>query len=278
MKMNESLLVIFVLLTGSVPFLYRMVRQGSFSWFIKNDDLQYNESYKRAEKLRFFQIILGLCYFIVHGSIIWEWVNILIFMGLALIIGFAMEIIGSKTGLLFGGKYEYDIEKFPGPILEGVPLIIPISWAGLTYMGLNFCSLITGVQIGENDSQTILLIIMTSLFVTSLDLVLDPLAVNEKRWGWKHPGSYYKVPILNFAGWFFTVIVILCLYSLFNNEKLVSQDIDSFLKYSPALLFSILPLIASRPCFERGLIVPGIIGLMLSLAFILLLIIKLIYT
>ena len=33
--------------------------------------------------------ILGLCYFIMHGSIIWEWVNILIFMGLALIIGLA---------------------------------------------------------------------------------------------------------------------------------------------------------------------------------------------
>ena len=53
-----------------------------------------------------------------------------------------MEIVGEKTGIIFGGKYKYNLELTPGPSLLGIPIVIPIAWVMLTYMSYNlFCFL-----------------------------------------------------------------------------------------------------------------------------------------
>ena len=85
-----------------------------------------------------------------------------------------------------------------------------------------------------------------------LDLVLDPLAVDEKRWNWELPGIYYGIPILNFFGWLFVPLLILLIF-----------------QYAPGILFIFLPIIASRPCFERGLVIPGYVGVIISLTYLL---------
>ena len=114
-------------------------------------------------------------------------------------------------------------------------------------------------------------IILIAIFVVLLDFVLDPLAVNENRWNWESSGIYYGVPLLNFFGWLLVPILVLLIFHQYSQPLIVKVDSHSALfRYFPAILFTALPVIASRPCFERGLRIPGYIGIILSKIYFLL--------
>ena len=238
---------------------------GNLAWFIDKDQFGEDTNYIKAEKIRILQIILGYGYFLFHGSIFWGWNYMALFVSIAIIVSTVNEIIGSKYGLIFGGKYQYDQTLTPGPMIYNIPLLIPIVWSGLIYMSYSYISFLTD-QIITVDSfiSVIPLIIATGLLLVVLDMVLDPIAVDEKRWSWDFPGVYYGIPLLNFFGWFLTVAIILSIFFLIhipvNDHKVTS----SLFKYSLSIFFVILPTIATRPCYERGLKVPGHIGLSLS--------------
>ena len=92
--------------------------------------------------------------------------------------------------------------------------------------------------------------------------MLDPIAVDEKRWEWQSPGSYYGVPILNFFGWMVVPSVVLFFFQKLYQPIITNiYSYSFFFQYAPGLLFISLPVIASRPCFERGLTIPGYIGI-----------------
>ena len=250
----------------SIPIVYRYIRLGQFRWFSKNKaTLVNNPSYYSAEKFRVIQVFLGSILFFIHGIIFWGLYNIIIFFCITVIISFFAEIIGSKTGCFFGGKYQYNIHNVPGYVYYGIPFLIPIAWFGIIYTGMNFCYFITGIQFPlDTFINNYLYIIFSSFLVMLLDVILDPIAVDEKRWGWDKPGMYYGVPILNFIGWFLVPIIILFLFLQFFKPE-HNSNISSFLfQYFPGLLFMLLPLIASRPCFERNLRFPGYFGVFLS--------------
>lgn len=272
--MEKILFLLFIVLVITTPFLYRIIRLGNISWFVKKDQLDHSPNYDKAENLRFIQIILGLCYFIFHGLTLWGWTNIILFMFIVFVFSMSMEILGSQSGFMFGGKYEFDPHRSPGPIYAGIPLVIPLSWVGLTYMSLNYAMFITGHEFYVHSLEPLVLLVLPSFLMLLLDLVLDPIAVDEKRWGWEKPGSYYNVPPLNFSGWFITVFIMLWLFSILHVPIIVDKELSLLFQYSPGLLFMILPGIASRPCFERDLKIPGTIGLSLSIAMIIFALIK----
>ena len=187
------------------------------------------------------------------------------FVLVAIFVSTVHEIIGSKYGLIFGGEYRYKADSTPGPMIFGIPILIPLVWSGLVYMGLNYSSLITGLIVSKQTFNSgFSLIIFTGILLMILDMVLDPIAVDEGRWAWSKPGSYYGVPSLNFLGWFGTVVIILSIF--FNLVVPVNnaKDVYFLIQYSPAVLLTILPAIAARPCYERGLKIPGHIGLLFS--------------
>ena len=268
--MEKALLFIFFILIVSIPFLYRFVRIGRIGWFVKTTSSLINDkNYNTAEKLRTIQVLLGALFFIIHGALFWGVLNIVIFLTITFIVSLLLEIIGSKTGYVFGGKYHYNNDNTPGFILFGIPILIPIAWFGIIYMSINFCNYITNVRFPFEDSINHFFIILTAIFVMLLDLVLDPLAVDEKRWNWELPGIYYGIPILNFLGWLLVPLLILlifqhCSYSVI---KIISSYSVLF-QYAPGILFIFLPIIASRPCFERGLVIPGYAGVIISFTYL----------
>ena len=266
--MEKILFYIFVSLVITVPLFYRTIRLGKVSWFVGKDDLETNSNFIKAERLRFIQINIGYLYFFLHGSMIWGWLNIITFVIISFFIGVIIEIIGTKTGLIFGGKYEFNLKLSPGPSISGIPLIIPLSWSGLTYMILNYCELVLGGSFYSLSNQNIILLLLPSILMVLLDLILDPIAVDEKRWSWKKSGAYYGVPLLNFVGWLSTTFLILFIFQLFQSDFKIDKEVDFFFKHSPGILFCLLPAIASRPCFERGLKVPGFLGLLFSLGLV----------
>ncbi len=51
-------------------------------------------------------------------------------------------------------------------------------------------------------------VLFAALLTTATDLVIDPLAANRLGyWRWAEAGSYYGIPLVNFAGWFLTALV-----------------------------------------------------------------------
>ena len=227
-----------------------------------------DKNYNTAEKLRIIQVLLGALFFIIHGVLVWGFFNIAIFLIITIIVSLFLEIIGSKTGYVFGGKYHYNNDNTPGFILFGIPVLIPIAWFGIIYMSINFCNYVTNVRFPFENSINYYFIILTAIFVMFLDLVLDPLAVDEKRWNWELPGIYYGIPILNFFGWLLVPLLILLIFQ--HCSYPVTKVISSYsvlFQYAPGILFIFLPIIASRPCFERGLVIPGYIGVIISLIY-----------
>ena len=260
--MEKALLLIFFILIVSIPFLYRFVRIGRIGWFVKTTSiLTIDKNYNTAEKLRTIQVLLGAFFFIIHGALVWGFLNIAIFLIITIIASLLLEIIGSKTGYVFGGKYHYNNDNTPGFMLFGIPVLIPIAWFGIIYMCINFCSYVTNVRFPFENSINYFFIILTAIFVMLLDLVLDPLAVDEKRWNWELPGIYYGIPILNFFGWLLVPLLILFIFQYFSYPEIkIISSYSVLFQYVPGLLFIFLPIIASRPCFERGLVIPGYIG------------------
>ena len=104
--MEKILFYIFVILVITVPLFYRTIRLGKVSWFVEKDDLDTNGNFIKAEKLRFIQINTGYLYFLVHGSMIWGWLNIITFVTISFFIGVFVEIIG-----LFE-KYDFKLYGF----------------------------------------------------------------------------------------------------------------------------------------------------------------------
>ena len=256
----------FIPLVVTAPFVYRIIRLGKFTFFKKENDFPNNLNILIAEKVRFLQIILGYSYIIMHGIKYWGWLNIFTFQILSISISMFSELLGSKMGYIFGGKYNYEKDITPGPYIYGIPILIPISWAGLLYMSLNLASLlISGDIIGSDTRIDFWIILTSSFFMVILDMVLDPIAVDEKRWEWEKSGSYYNVPYLNFLSWFFVSLVIYYLFLLLSSLDVKTYYNDYLTKFSPGFLFLILPAIAARPCFERGLKFPGVLGLLFTI-------------
>ena len=102
---KNYLLILFIILVTTIPVLYRLVRLGNLGWFVRNNDLNNDRNYKKAEILRVYQVLFGFSFFLYHGFLFMGFQNIIQLVFLASSISMVAEIIGSRTGIIFGGVY-----------------------------------------------------------------------------------------------------------------------------------------------------------------------------
>jgi putative membrane protein len=101
-------------------------------------------------------------------------------------LGFFIEVIGVKTGLIFG-KYSYG--NALGYQLLGVPLIISINWAMLICAGIRIVS--------STFANKLTVLIVAALLVTGIDLLIEQVASKLDFWQFET-----GVPDLhNYLGW-----------------------------------------------------------------------------
>ena len=113
------------------------------------------------------------------------------------LLGFAVEAVGVRFGVPFG-RYVYT--EALQPQLLGVPVVMGPAWMVL----VAFASDAAGRLRLRGWGATL----CAALLTTATDLVIDPLAANRLGyWRWAEAGSYYGVPLVNFAGWFLTALV-----------------------------------------------------------------------
>lgn len=107
-------------------------------------------------------------------------------------LAWGLEWLGSTTGLPFG---EYHYTPTLQPQVAGVPLIIPLAWLMMLPPAWAVASIIVG---GRRDWRFVL---VSAAAFTAWDLFLDPQMVGWGYWVWAHPGGYFGIPWVNFAGW-----------------------------------------------------------------------------
>ncbi|MFM2376111.1 MAG: hypothetical protein RLZZ165_1208 [Bacteroidota bacterium] len=118
--------------------------------------------------------------------------------------GFFIEVLGVRTGLIFG-NYAYG-ETLGLQVWE-VPLVIGLNWLLLLYTTSSLAerlALPKAVQAG-----------LAALAMTLLDVLIEPVAMRLDFWQWEDG----RVPLQNFMAWFLVSLVLILLLRGFGFEK-----------------------------------------------------------
>lgn len=128
-----------------------------------------------------------------------------LFLFLAFMVGMIVELVGTKTGLLFG-NYSYGANL--GPKLSGVPLVIGFNWGILV---------VTSASIINPIRSTILIkSILAAALMTFLDVLMEPVAIQSDYWTWVG-----EIPLFNYICWF---IISLPLHYIYFRTNLVESN------------------------------------------------------
>jgi putative membrane protein len=127
-------------------------------------------------------------------------------VGTATVGGFAVEAVGVATGFPFG---TYDYSGRLGPMLLGVPLIIPLAWTWMAWPAW-----LAAGRLRLRWPAARIAVAATGL--AAWDLFLDPQMVAEGYWRWHSPHPALPgvpgVPIGNYLGWLgFAVVLMIAL-------------------------------------------------------------------
>jgi putative membrane protein len=119
--------------------------------------------------------------------------------------GLALEVLGTRTGLPFG-HYAYDGTAL-GPALLGVPAIIPLAWAMMSYPAL-----LVGRQLAR---RWVWVALVGGWAFAAWDLFLDPQMVGERYWTWRDPSPFLHgvpgIPVQNYLAWLVAAVVLMLL-------------------------------------------------------------------
>jgi putative membrane protein len=131
-----------------------------------------------------YTLLLTCSVFLIHSPLA-DKKFLFAFFSIAFL-GFIIEVIGVKTGLVFG-KYSYGDGL--GFKLLDVPLIISINWAMLIFAGIRIVSSIF--------TNKIKILIVAALLVTVVDLLIEQVAPKLDFWQFDGglPGLH------NYLGW-----------------------------------------------------------------------------
>ena len=138
--------------------------------------------------------------------------KLLNWVAITYVITLVLEIIGAKTGLIFGN---YSYGNTLGLKLFDVPLIIGFNWV-LVVMG--------AIKLSQKFfSDEFFVALFTGIFAVIFDSFLEPIAVKLDYWSWQN--NY--IPIQNYVAWF----VIAFLFSVIFQKMKIEIKSDLPEKY-----------------------------------------------
>lgn len=106
-----------------------------------------------------------------------------------LVLAFAIELTGLKTGFPFG-KYTYS--EILKPSVFGVPLAISLSWFSVSVNSYFTSRFLT------EESKIFYRLLVSALLILGIDILLEPFASFNGFWTWADS----RVPLQNYLSWF----------------------------------------------------------------------------
>ena len=114
--------------------------------------------------------------------------------------GYVAEVVGVHTGLPFG---DYAYAKTLGPMVLGVPLVVPLAW---TMMG--YPMFVAARRITKRFAWLI-----GGVGLAGWDVFLDPQMVRDGHWRWADPTPSLpgvdSVPLTNYLGWLLVATILM---------------------------------------------------------------------
>ena len=162
-------------------------------------------------------LILGLMIVVFPVD---NWKKGLLFLGIGIASVFA-EWLGVNYGLIFG---EYEYGRNFGPKIDGVPYLIGVNWAFLTFA--------TGAIATKWLRNFWARIGLGAFLMVLLDFFLEESAPRFDFWYWDQGYP----PLQNFLGWF---VLALLFHILFQRMKLKGNTLFSHHLYASQLVFFI---------------------------------------
>lgn len=156
------------------------------------------------------------------------WRTTLWFTVVGYLISFASEVSSINTGFPYGWYYYLDATKDRELWIAGVPFFDSLSYVFLAYCSYATALLVVSpVKAWRRDFVTLetrairrslSVLLLGSLFQVFLDIIIDPVALQGKRWflgqiyGYNEPGCHFGVPLSNYLGWWVvSVLMVLAL-------------------------------------------------------------------
>jgi putative membrane protein len=116
-----------------------------------------------------YTLLITCFVFLIHSPLA-DKKFLLAFFSIAFL-GFIIEVIGVKTGLIFG-KYSYGDGL--GYKLLNVPLVISINWAMLICAGI--------IAVSSISTNKIAVLVVAALLVTGIDLLIEQVVTKLDFW------------------------------------------------------------------------------------------------
>lgn len=164
------------------------------------------------------------------------WRRTMLFTVACYLIAFTSEWLSINTGFPYGWYYYIDTTSHKELWIAGVPF-----FDSLSYVFLAYCSYTTALFIlsplkawrwdlvtleTRRIRRSFSALILGSFLQTFLDIVIDPVALQGRRWflgqiyGYQENGLHFGVPLSNYAGWLLTSFLLVAAIQLIDARRL----------------------------------------------------------
>lgn len=193
---------------------------------------------------------------LVHMAFWATWRYALVSFVIVYVVAFSFEVTGVATGFIFGNYY-YS-ETGIGPLLFGVPLLLPLGYFSFAYPALYLTRMMTGrLRAPVRGFGLVTAAALSACIMTLIDLATDPIeSTLLDKWTWEDGGAYYGVPLHNYFGWLVTTFTFFLLINFvftrrdavaaIERPRSVAFDVQPVLMYALILLPSILNPVLGR--------------------------------
>jgi len=164
------------------------------------------------------------------------WRRTMTFTVVGYLIAFASEWLSINTGFPYGWYHYIDTTSSRELWVAGVPF-----FDSLSYVFLAYCSYTAALFIlsplrawrwnvatleTRRIRRSISALILGAFLQTFLDIVIDPVALQGRRWflgqiyGYREPGIHFGVPLSNYWGWLLTSLFLVGAFQLIDARRL----------------------------------------------------------
>jgi len=151
---------------------------------------------------------------VVHGLTLYRARDVVVFYVLTFLVSNFFENLSIITGFPFG-HYQYTLEL--GPRLFHVPLVIGPFYVAAGYMSWVLALALLRVWNKRLRGWTTVLVpLIAGVLMVAWDVCIDPSdSTIHGQWTREHGGGYFGVPLVNYAGWFLTVMVFYLVFAAY---------------------------------------------------------------
>ncbi len=176
-------------------------------------------------------IFLAACLFAASRLIGWRRTGS--FLGITWVTAFLCEFSSTRTGIPFGWYHYTGSTVGQELYLSNIPFMDSLSFSFLLYASycLALAFLLPAADASGPANRGLIrlqfplavrtgwpTVVLTTLFFTFIDIVIDPVALRGDRWFlgkiyyYPDPGAHFGVPVANYVGWAVVGLISLSIY------------------------------------------------------------------